>query len=266
MSSINNIADEALRQNMLLAQMSNASYNAINGTRQKERDFKEGILNMGKLNEQMDVSKDKITKEMIMDYKREQEEKSYKSTFTRLVPQKDSVGMVMSYAGLPIMVEEKYEVPTIFQQTGLNDKLQVYKPLYTDEDIDEERQQKIYNTFIEEKIRLQTEFDELNTLRDYKNRQLLETELKNSILKTPSAVVLPFMKQLKNELQETNRLRNQKLIEILNIDKGIKNQEKNIQQVKENIISNTTERARVESENKQQIKELAVKPKRPKTS
>lgn len=259
MSTINNVADEALRQNMLLAQMSNASYNAINGTRQKERDFKEGILNMGKLDSQMDAPKDKITKEMIMDYKRQQEEKSYKSTFTRLVPQKDTTGMVMSYAGLPIMVEEKYEIPTIFQQTGLNPKLQEYKPLYTGEDIDEERQQKIYNTFVEEKNKLRKEFDELSTLRDYKSRQILETELRNGLLNIPSAVAVPFMKKLKYELKETERLRNEKLMEILNMDKGIKNQEKNIQLVKENVISNATERARVESENKQHIKEYGEK-------
>ena len=44
MSIINKVAEEALRQNRLLAQMSNISYNAINGKRQNRREFFEGIL------------------------------------------------------------------------------------------------------------------------------------------------------------------------------------------------------------------------------
>ena len=73
MSNINEIAEEALRQNRLLAQMSNISYNAINGKRQSRREFFEGILNAGKLDEQMKDPTEKITKDMIIDYKREQE-------------------------------------------------------------------------------------------------------------------------------------------------------------------------------------------------
>ena len=259
MSTINNIADEALRQNMLLAQMSNASYNAINGTRQKERDFKEGILNMGKLNEQMDVSKDKITKEMIMDYKKQQEEKSYKSTFTRLVPQKDSAGLIMSVAGVPIMVEEKYEIPTVFQQTGLDPKLKDYVPLYTGDDANEAKQQDIYNRFIQNKNRLRDEFNKINKLREDKNVQLIQTENAANVSGTPAAFMIPYIDKLRDELRRLTYDRTQKLIEMLRADREIENQEIYLEEVKENVKSNSNERVRIESENKQHIKEYGEK-------
>jgi hypothetical protein len=260
MSIINKVADEALRQNMLLAQMSNASYNAINGTRQKERDFKEGILNVGKLDDQMEVSRDKITKEMIMDYKREQQEKSFKSTFSRLVPQKDSTGAIMlTSAGAPIMVEESYEIPTIFQQTGLDPKLKKYVPLYTGDEANEEKQQDIYNRFVENKKKIKEEYEKIKKLKEDKNKQLIETETLSSVTGTPALFMIPFINKLKEELRRIELDRQNKLMEILRADREIENQENNLELVRQNILSNAKERSRIESENKQYIKEYGEK-------
>jgi hypothetical protein len=260
MSIINKVADEALRQNMLLAQMSNASYNAINGTRQNERDFKEGILNVGKIDDQMEVTRDKITKEMIMDYKREQQEKSFKSTFSRLVPQKDSTGAIMlTPSGAPIMVEERYEIPTIFQQTGLDPKLKNYVPLYTGDEANEAKQQDIYNRFVENKKKIKEEYEKIKKLKEDKNKQLIETETLSTVTGTPALFMIPFINKLKEELRRIELERQNKLMEILRADREIENQENNLELVRQNILSNAKERTRIESENKQYIKEYGEK-------
>ena len=260
MSIINKVADEALRQNMLLAQMSNASYNAINGTRQNERDFKEGILNVGKIDDQMEVTRDKITKEMIMDYKREQQEKSFKSTFSRLVPRKDSTGAIMlTPSGAPIMVEENYEIPTIFQQTGLDPKLKNYIPLYKGSEVDEEKQQDIYNKIINVKNNLVEELEQIKKLEENKIKETAEIELQTSLFRIKPETRINVLRKLKDQLNAIQYDKNEKIFEIALADRQIEKQEQTMKQVRQNILSNAKERSRIESENKQYIKEYGEK-------
>ena len=51
------------------------TYKAFNGTRQSSRNFAEGILNVGTIN--FKTPEDKITKEMILDFQKSEQERGY---------------------------------------------------------------------------------------------------------------------------------------------------------------------------------------------
>jgi hypothetical protein len=75
MSLIAKLQRESLLQNKLMAQIAEMSLQAINNTRQSARNFKEGTLDIGKMN--FTTPQDRITKEMIMDYQKTEQEKHY---------------------------------------------------------------------------------------------------------------------------------------------------------------------------------------------
>jgi hypothetical protein len=67
------IQRQSLLQNKLLAHLAEMSYQAVNGTRQAPRNFREGTLEIGKMH--FTTPQDRITKEMIMDYQKTEQEK-----------------------------------------------------------------------------------------------------------------------------------------------------------------------------------------------
>jgi hypothetical protein len=73
MSLIAKIQQESLLQNKLQAQLAEMSYQSLNGTRQSARNFREGTLEIGKMN--FTTPQDRINKEMVMDYQKTQQEK-----------------------------------------------------------------------------------------------------------------------------------------------------------------------------------------------
>lgn len=223
MSIINKVADEALRQNMLLAQMSNASYNAINGTRQQGRDFKEGILNIGKLDDQMEVSKDKITKEMIMDYKREQEEKSFGG--------------------------KKY------QQTGIIENLIPYVPIHTG--IDEEKQKKRYDDLANQRNEIIKDLEAIdNEIIDIEMRLAIITMRSSS----PAIGRLTTeYKEVKKELTDKQDDRKAIIARLNPIEKQMERQQRKIEIVNKYIQDNELEKIRIEDLNKQAYKDYAEK-------
>ena len=75
MSLINRLAQESIKQNKLISQLSEISYRAINGKRQSARNFNEGTLNVGTMN--FNTPPDKITKDMFMDYQKTEQQKHY---------------------------------------------------------------------------------------------------------------------------------------------------------------------------------------------
>ena len=75
MSLIAKIQQESLLQNKLQAQLAEMSYQSLNGTRQSARNFREGTLEIGKMN--FTTPQDRITKEMVMDYQQKEQEKHY---------------------------------------------------------------------------------------------------------------------------------------------------------------------------------------------
>jgi hypothetical protein len=75
MSLIAKIQQQSLLQNKLQAQLAEMSYQAVNGTRQAPRNFREGTLEIGKMH--FSTPQDRITKEMIMDYQKTEQERNY---------------------------------------------------------------------------------------------------------------------------------------------------------------------------------------------
>ncbi len=62
-------------------QLSNSSYRSINGKRQSSRKFKDGVLNLGQIH--FEQSKDVLTKEMVLEYQTEQQNRpAYVDTTT----------------------------------------------------------------------------------------------------------------------------------------------------------------------------------------
>lgn len=227
MSTINKVAEEALRQNMLLAQMSNASYNAVNGTRQKERDFREGILNMGKLDEQMEVSKDKITKEMIMDYKREQQEKSFDGK--------------------------------MYQQTGIKENLVPYVPINTGDRVDMEKQQNKYNILVERKAQIMENINAIDDEIININTEMIIVTMSPKFSSPGIAKLSADYKNKKKELTNKEAEKNALIPQLRAVEKQIERQEKRVNLVNKYIEENRTEEARINDLNKEAYKEYAEK-------
>ena len=93
---------QSLLENKLLDQLAEMSYQAVNGTRRAPRNFREGTLEIGKMH--FTTPQDRITKEMIMDYQKSEQEKHSN--------QEDSFGNKLLY-----------------EPTGLSDAIDVYKPI-----------------------------------------------------------------------------------------------------------------------------------------
>jgi hypothetical protein len=102
MSLIAKIQQQSFLQNKLLPQIAEMSYQDVNGTRQAPRNFREGTLEIGKMN--FTTPQDRITKEMIMDYQKSEQEKRSN--------QVNSAGITLLY-----------------EPTGLSDVIDVYNPI-----------------------------------------------------------------------------------------------------------------------------------------
>ena len=100
MSLLNKVINESLLQDKLNSELADISYRAINGKRQKARNFAEGILNVGTIN--FNTPKSQITKDMILDYQDEQQKQHYE----------DATGQKLQYF-----------------PTGVTDALNVYNPI-----------------------------------------------------------------------------------------------------------------------------------------
>ena len=103
MSLINKIQQQSLLQNKLLAQIAEMSLQAINNTRQSARNFKEGTLEIGKMH--FTTPQDKITKEMIMDYQKSEQEKRTN------------------------IIDPTTGKPLLYQPTGLADVIDTFVPI-----------------------------------------------------------------------------------------------------------------------------------------
>ena len=71
MSLIAKIQQQSLLQNKLQDQLAEMSYQEVNGTRQTQRNFREGTLEIGKMH--FTTPQDRITKEMVMDYQQKEQ-------------------------------------------------------------------------------------------------------------------------------------------------------------------------------------------------
>ena len=99
------------------------SYQAVNGTRQAPRNFREGTLEIGKMH--FSTPQDRITKEMIMDYQKTEQERHYD----------DGSGTLKKYApaGLADTLETEAFIPFNSVPTGATeDDLRTYETNFID--------------------------------------------------------------------------------------------------------------------------------------
>jgi hypothetical protein len=71
--SLNHCARLSNNDLELYKQLSDSRYRSINGKRQSSRSFKDGVLNLGQIH--FEQPKQEITKEMILEYQKEQQNK-----------------------------------------------------------------------------------------------------------------------------------------------------------------------------------------------
>ncbi len=99
MSLTDKLVKQSIIQNQLQNQLVEMSYREINGKRQEDRNFKEGMFNIGTV--YFNTSQDKLTREMTMDYKQTEEERYFEN-----------------------------DKDLVFEQTGLGTpSISVYKPI-----------------------------------------------------------------------------------------------------------------------------------------
>ena len=72
MSLWDKIITQSKIDSSLLTELSDISYKSTKGKREKTRNLKEGIVDLGKIPFEVNPPKDKITKEMIEDYHKSQ--------------------------------------------------------------------------------------------------------------------------------------------------------------------------------------------------
>ena len=133
MSLINRLAQESIKQNKLISQLSEISYRAINGKRQSARNFNEGTLNVGTMN--FNTPPDKITKDMFMDYQKTEQQKHYTDGANKF--QYDPTGLFDPTGTATISLAQPTSIPlpgTKAEATeqDVNDETNAWRQLHKD--------------------------------------------------------------------------------------------------------------------------------------
>jgi hypothetical protein len=181
MSLIAKIQQQSLLQNKLQAQLAEMSYQALNGTRQSIRNFREGTLEIGKMH--FTTANDRITKEMVMDYQQAEQEKHYT----------DAAG-------------DKFK----YEPTGLSDVIKTVTPIVNGPITTGASTENDLNTYKTDFMQLHNDLDTLqerkqNKAKEYSakiaehNEKVKELNAKNAESRTAQQNLI----NLKKELKET---------------------------------------------------------------
>ena len=218
MNLLDRVIDNQLLDLNITSQLSDISYRTNNGIKQKNRNFAEGIVDSGKIN--FNDAKDKITKDMILEYQQEQQEikpvyvdpisgdqKLYYPSVYKLDPNLRStvVPINLSSTGAPSTQQDVNDVV----QNDLNPELMNYAKI--EQEIKDDKR-KLENAihddevYKEEKKRLEDKIIELNrldaeydsTVLDYTNKIKINTA---DLVKKPTTLK-SFTKN--DELEKAN--------------------------------------------------------------
>lgn len=179
--SLNDYARLSNNDLELYKQLSDSSYRSINGKRQSSRNFKEGVLNLGQIH--FEQPKNVLTKEMILEYQKEQQNKpAYEDTTT---------GDKFKY--LPTDINEK---PITFNPTNLpsgvaateNDvgtkKFEIQNALKTLKDLDNEeienRDEKEYGSTL--KVQVNEGITKMTSILNEATKQKTNRQIDNNII------------------------------------------------------------------------------------
>jgi hypothetical protein len=179
MSLINRLAQESIKQNKLISQLSEISYRAINGKRQSARNFKEGTLNVGTMN--FNTPPDKITKDMFMDYQKTEQQKHYTDGTNKF--QYDPTGLFdpTGTATIPLAQPTSIPLPGTTAEATEQDVL------------DETKQWRILHQDLEDyKTDIRTKHEKIIELYDKKSEEENQINSNNEEIKKIENRIIPI--------------------------------------------------------------------------
>ena len=235
MSIINKMLDESLKQKVLQSQISDMSYKITNGKKLSNKNFYEGIVNPGTV-DFVSAPESKITKEMILDYRQKEDERTYKNA-----------------AGEDVK----------FQNTGLAGDLVTYKPIYVGDDVDLAGAKKDLYAIVSEGKKRSS--DAMKLTEKFNKLVLKSREIYEIILNTPiynirakrslyreEARLKRDMAELEKQIEEAND-------EVQEITKDALTKQEEMKVIEANIAANEKEEAIVQKKNKDIAKEYREK-------
>jgi len=227
--------DESLKQKVLQSQISDMSYKITNGKKLSNKNFYEGIVNPGTV-DFVSAPESKITKEMILDYRQKEDERTYKNA-----------------AGEDVK----------FQNTGLAGDLVTYKPIYVGDDVDLAGAKKDLYAIVSEGKKRSS--DAMKLTEKFNKLVLKSREIYEIILNTPiynirakrslyreEARLKRDMDELEKQIEEAND-------EVQEITKDALAKQEEIKVIEANIKDNEKEEAIVQKKNKDIAKEYGEK-------
>jgi hypothetical protein len=227
--------DESLRQKVLQSQISDMSYKITNGKKLSNKNFYEGIVNPGTV-DIVSAPDSKITKDMILDYRQKEEERTYKNA-----------------AGEDVK----------YQETGLTGDLVTYKPIYVGDDVDLAGAKKDLYAIVSEGKKRSS--DAMKLTKEFNKLVLKSREIYEIILNTPiynirakrslyreEARLKRDMAELEKRIEEAND-------EVQEITKDALAKQEEIKVIEANIKDNEKEEAIVQKKNRDIAKEYGEK-------
>ena len=219
MSIINKMLDLSLQQKILQSQISDMSYKITNGKKLSNKNFYEGIVNPGTI-DIVSAPDSKITKDMILDYRQKEEERTYKNA-----------------AGEDVK----------YQNTGLAGDLVTYKPIYVGDDVDLAGAKKDLYAIVSEGKKRSS--DAMKLTKEFNKLVLKSREIYEIILNTPiynirakrslyreEARLKRDMAELEKQIEEAND-------EVQEITKDALAKQEEIKVIEANIEENEKEKA-----------------------
>jgi hypothetical protein len=179
MSLINRLAQESIKQNKLISQLSEISYRAINGKRQSARNFNEGTLNVGTMN--FNTPPDKITKDMFMDYQKTEQQKHYTDGTNKF--QYDPTGLFDPTGTATIPLAQPTSIPLPGKTTEA-----------TEQDVlDETKQWRILHQDLEDyKTEIRNKKEKITELYDKKSQAENQIDINNEEIKRIENRIIPI--------------------------------------------------------------------------
>ena len=190
MSLINRLAQESIKQNKLISQLSEISYRAINGKRQSARNFNEGTLNVGTMN--FNTPPDKITKDMFMDYQKTEQQKHYTDGTNKF--QYDPTGLFDPTGTATIPLAQPTSIPlpgTTAEATeqDVNDETNAWRQLHKDVD-----------NFKEEVIKKKKEIEIKNQEKKNNLKKIIDNNKEIAVIETSIIEIDKEIADIDNEL------------------------------------------------------------------
>ena len=237
MSIINKMLDESLKQKVLQSQISDMSYKITNGKKLSNKNFYEGIVNPGTV-DFVSAPESKITKEMILDYRQKEDERTYKNA-----------------AGEDVK----------FQNTNLPGEILEYKPKFEGDDVDFEGATrdlkdmiKLLNKKKQAVVNSNLELDLLYMDKHDLSEELKQTPVWNMTGRT-QRVIATEMQAKDREIRAKEREFQQIYTEHLELQNEVMTQAERIKVLQANIEDNVKEKAIIDKKNKETVKEYGEK-------